>query len=92
MLKEWFSSNVYVKNEKYFAKLARMLVVLQAEIRGNPLTSGWVDTVEYRGGEETVPGRRSVGGGKFELQFIHDILIASTVQIGNSIAQFLIGF
>ena len=67
--------------------------VLQAEIRGNPLISEWVDTVEYRGGEETVPGRRSVGsGGKFELQFIHDILIASTVQIGDSVAQLLIGF
>lgn len=29
---------------------------------------------------------------KFEFQFIYNILIASTVQIGNSIAQFLIGF
>ena len=69
-----------------------MRVVPQAGIRENSRTSGWGDTVEYRGGEETVPGRRSVGGGKFELQFIHDILIASTMQIGDSVAQLLIGF
>ena len=92
MLKGWFSNNVCVKNEKYFAKSARMWAILRAGIRENSRTSGWGDTVEYRGGEETVLGRRSVGGGKFELQFIHDILIASTMQIGDSVAQLLIGF
>ena len=93
MQKEWFSSNVYMKNEKYFAKLARMKVAPQAGIRGNSWTSGWIDTVEYRGGEETVPGRRSVDSeGKFEFQFIHNIPIASTMQIGDSVAQLLLGF